>query len=98
MKKIFMHYILAIVLFVILNLVFNINKVELEGKDLGYAIGYVLGFGIGSSLKYIGFIIICTIVPIMGFYLINKSLWSGSLGLIWGVSIIFAVIKHFCIF
>jgi 4-amino-4-deoxy-L-arabinose transferase-like glycosyltransferase len=93
MKKIISHLLLAFGCFIIFILILNYNS----GVFVGKSIPYIIGFGLGASTKYFGYIILASGIPILILYFLNKNLWSESISLIWGVTVVCAVLRYMCI-
>jgi len=93
MKKIVSHLLLAFGCFIVFMIILKFSSGAFVGKN----IPYILGFGFGASLRYLGYITLASGIPILVFYLLNRNLWSESISLIWGVSIVCAVLRYLCI-
>jgi hypothetical protein len=93
MKKIVSHLFLAFGCFIIFMIILKYNSGAFVGKN----IPYIIGFGFGASLRYLGYITLASGIPILVLYLMNKNIWSESISLIWGVSIVCAVLRYLCI-
>lgn len=93
MKKIVSHLFLAFGCFIVFMIILKYNSGAFVGKN----IPYIIGFGFGASFRYLGYITLASGIPILVLYLMNKNIWSESISLIWGVSIVCAVLRNLCI-
>ncbi len=93
MKKIVSHLLMAFGSFIVFIIILNFNSEAFVGQY----VPYIIGFGFGASLKYLGYITLASGIPILIFYFLKRDLWSESISLIWGVSIVCAVLRYLCI-